>query len=269
MAAQEQKARDRYAQQMINISKSVADATQTNSKFIKQQKEMIDDTLAEYYSDRVAAFDVDSKTQMTTIIDTMKEQYASEFAAEQSKLESLSKEISSYQAKRDAINSEILRQRAIREQQDFYRIVLPEDSKQDISYILSIITQFKHPQTLYKLIWSEYIQRPFQSMFKNVASGADPRNVIYKITNLTTGEIYIGKTKQELSKRWSDHIKTSLYITDSTPKAIHKALYNNWDNFSFEILEKVPLTEDLGTREKYYIDFYQSNIYGYNMVSGG
>jgi hypothetical protein len=46
-------------------------------------------------------------------------------------------------------------------------------------------------------------------------------------------------------------------------------LFGHWDEFSFEILEKVSDESLLSSREKFYINFYQSNIYGYNMNSGG
>ena len=106
-------------------------------------------------------------------------------------------------------------------------------------------------------------------MLKNILGATDPRNVIYSITNLKTNEIYIGKTKAEVSKRWSEHIKSSLNIGTIKSAKIHEALYNHWDEFTFAVVEKVPLEENLSMREKFYIDFYQSNIYGYNLKSGG
>jgi group I intron endonuclease len=38
-------------------------------------------------------------------------------------------------------------------------------------------------------------------------------------------------------------------------------------NFSFEVLEKCP-REQLDEKEKYYIELYQSIIYGYNILAG-
>lgn len=184
-------------------------------------------------------------------------------------LSTLTESINVYSAKQAAINEAILRQRAIDEQQDFYRICLTHEAKSDINYLISIIPNLKNPTTLYKLIWSEYIQKQFNQMLKNVLGATDPRNVIYSITNLKTNEIYIGKTKAEVSKRWSEHIKSSLNIGTIKSAKIHEALYNHWDEFIFAVVEKVPLEENLSMREKFYIDFYQSNIYGYNLKSGG
>ena len=133
----------------------------------------------------------------------------------------------------------------------------------------SIIGNIKNKQLLYKLIWSEYLQKPFNEMLKRILEGKEVRCVIYKITNLKTGEIYIGKTKAEVSKRWTEHIKTSLNIGTIARSKIHIMLFEHWDEFSFEILEKVSDESLLSSREKFYINFYQSNIYGYNMNSGG
>jgi group I intron endonuclease len=38
-------------------------------------------------------------------------------------------------------------------------------------------------------------------------------------------------------------------------------------NFSFEVLEVCP-REQLDEKEKYYIELYQSVIYGYNILTG-
>ena len=178
-------------------------------------------------------------------------------------------ELEDYRKKQQAINEAILRQRAIDEQQDFYRVKLTDDAKQDIKYLVSIIDNIKNSTLLYKLIWSEYIQKPFGTMLKNITGGKEIKCVIYKITNINTQEIYIGKTKADVTKRWTEHIKTSLNIGTVARSKIHDALFRHWDEFTFEILEEVDDESKLSQREKYYINFYQSNIYGYNMNSGG
>ena len=187
----------------------------------------------------------------------------------QKEIEFINKELQDYQQKIKSVNEAILRQREIEEKQDFYRICLQQKDKQDINFLLSIVDDLRNPQILYKLIWSEYIQKPFNIMLKNIFQNKECKCVIYKITNLKTGEIYIGKTKADVSKRWTEHIKTSLLIGTVSRSKLHDALYKHWDEFTFEVLEKVQNESLLSSREKYYINFYQSNIYGYNMNSGG
>ena len=187
----------------------------------------------------------------------------------QNELDRITSVLQEYTLKQQNINKAILKQKEIQERQDFYRICLSNEAKSDINYLLSISSSLKNPTILYKLIWSEYVQHPFQQMLKNVLGATDPKNVIYAITNLKTNEIYVGKTKGEVSKRWTEHIKSSLNIGTIKTAKIHEALYNNWDSFSFTIIEKVVSESSLSEREKFYIDFYQSNIYGYNLKSGG
>ena len=230
----------RYEETLMNIAKDKVEAEQ--EKMQKAAQESFEKAMAE--------MDVQAE-------------------AARAQIEILTKEIAEYSAKQTAINEAILRQRALEEQQDFCRICLTSEAKSDINYLFSIIPNLKNPTALYKLIWSEYIQKQFNQMLKNVLGATDPRNVIYSITNLKTNEIYIGKTKAEVSKRWSEHIKSSLNIGTIKSAKIHEALYNHWDEFAFAVVEKVPLEENLSMREKFYIDFYQSNIYGYNLKSGG
>ena len=84
--------------------------------------------------------------------------------------------------------------------------------------------------------------------------------VIYKITNIITGKIYIGKD----SKNDSQYYGSGLLINRSIKKYGKK-------NFKKEILEYCEAGDTLNDREKYWIKFYNStdrNI-GYNLTDGG
>jgi len=78
--------------------------------------------------------------------------------------------------------------------------------------LVSIESHIHHKEILYKLIWSEYIQKAFGQTLKNILGNRSPKNVIYCIENITTHKKYIGKTSAEVSKRWIEHIKNSLNI---------------------------------------------------------
>ena len=118
------------------------------------------------------------------------------------------------------------------------------------------------------MIWSEYLQKPFNEMLKRLFLGNPPKNVIYCIENIHNHKKYIGKTSAEVSKRWTEHIKTSLEIGTIKSQNIHKALYGHWDEFTFSVIV-VSEKEKISVDEKYYIKFFESDIYGYNMKSGG
>lgn len=186
----------------------------------------------------------------------------------QEEVSQLQKEISEYKNKQQAINNDILRQKELEEQTDFYRIQLSDKDKNDIKYLFSIEDNINNKQLLYKLIWSEFLLKPFNAMVNRVTEGKERKNCIYKITNLATQEIYIGKTRGVISKRWTEHVKTSLGIGSVSRTLLHTALKKYlWDSFSFEILEYD--VKDLNSREKFWIDFYQSNTCGMNIRAGG
>lgn len=68
---------------------------------------------------------------------------------------------------------------------------------------------------------------------------------IYKITNLVTGDFYIGQTI-DFQERVTQHKR------DPQPKMREDVAKYGWDNFKFEILEECP-REELNDRENYYI----------------
>ena len=181
-------------------------------------------------------------------------------------LQHLCTEVNEYKEKRDAINAEILRSRAINEQQEFYRIQLTADAKHDIDIINSIRPQIYKFETLNKLLYDNYISRPAKEMTKRVLQGKDPSGV-YKVTNIETKEIYIGKSTT-VASRWINHIKSAEGLEGVADSQFQRALRQyGVENFTWELLEEVP-KDKLTEREKYYITFYDTTHYGYNMKVG-
>ncbi len=145
-------------------------------------------------------------------------------------------------------------------------IHLTQEAKDDIEYIYSISSRFHHPDILYKLIWSEYIQKPLNEMLKDNSIGEV--SGIYKITNIQTEKAYIGRSVN-VKKRLQDHVKSAIGISTIADQAIHHAMKEEglW-NWSFELLEQVP-KELLPEKEKQYIDLLATQDYGYNKNGGG
>ena len=182
------------------------------------------------------------------------------------KLRNLYMEVNEYKETRDAINAEILRQRAINENQDFYRIQIDEESKHDIEIINSIRPQIFKFEILNKLLYDNYVSKPAKEMVKRVLEGKNPSG-IYKVTNIQTQEIYIGKSTT-VADRWINHIKSACGLAGVADSQFQRALKKyGVDSFIWELLEEVP-KDKLTEKEKYYINFYDTTHYGYNMRMG-
>ena len=184
-----------------------------------------------------------------------------------STLTSLTTEINDYKSKRDSINKEILRARAIEEQQDFYRVQLDDNSLYDIKILLNIKKELRKIDLLDKLIYDNYISKPVNEMIKRVLNG-DTYSGIYKITRLKTGEVYIGRTV-DIKARWQGHAKTAFHCGSISHSMLHTLIEKDGiENFTWEVIEQVP-KDQLNEREKYWIDFYGSKKFGMNEKEGG
>lgn len=84
---------------------------------------------------------------------------------------------------------------------------------------------------------------------------------IYKITNLLTGESYIGQSR-DIDQRFKEHFYHNFSEVDI---AIHQF---GQHNFSFDILELCDENQ-LDDREDYYIQKFNSISNGYNKIRGG
>lgn len=178
----------------------------------------------------------------------------------------IASELEEYQQKRDAINQEILRNRALKEKTDFYRIILTPESLEDIKIIKGIREKLHKQEFLDKMLYDNYISKSVKEMCKRVLEGEDPSG-IYKITNISTQEIYIGKSTS-VATRWTNHIKAACGLGGVADSQFQRALKQyGIENWTFELLEKCP-KEKLTEREKYYIVFYDTINYGYNQRIG-
>lgn len=181
-------------------------------------------------------------------------------------LHQVKSELEEERTKRAAINEEILRQRAVEEQQDFYRIQLDEEDKEDIEILRSVTARLRHPEAINKVIWTGYYQKPLAELRKRILTNGDISGV-YKITRLKSGEIYIGQSTS-IDKRWQEHVKSALGVGTLASSQLHRVMKSDGaENFTFEVLEEVP-KDKLRERESYYIDFYDSKTYGLNSVTG-
>lgn len=178
-------------------------------------------------------------------------------------IEELRSLLEDYKSKRDLINQAIVHEKEIHEQQDFYRIVLNESDKEDIQILNTIEMRLHSREALYKLIYDVFYKKPLDDMLNRVLEGKEFCG-IYRITNLKTNESYIGKSTN-IKNRFKQHIRTAIGLDGMARTKIHSAMKEyGIDNFSFEVLEKCT-KENYSEREKYWINFYETNVYGYNI----
>lgn len=177
-------------------------------------------------------------------------------------------ELDFFKAARRAIIDDQKRQEEMETNRSFYMLQIGQYDKMDIEQLRLIEPKLHNKEVLNKLIFETYYKRPMTDMFGRIAGNNKPCG-IYKITNIKNKKAYIGKSVEIIPKRWTEHIKTSLNIGNISHTKIHDAMKEyGIENFTFEILEECS-KEKLNEREKYWIAFYETNTYGYNIKSGG
>ena len=72
---------------------------------------------------------------------------------------------------------------------------------------------------------------------------------VYKITNIITGEFYIGSS-QNIESRWTDHKSPSVHKLRPNSKLYKAMIQYGLDNFTIEVIEE---TDNLKDREQYWI----------------
>ena len=91
--------------------------------------------------------------------------------------------------------------------------------------------------------------------------------VIYKITNQLNNKVYIGQTRRSLEQRLKEH-KNDAY--SGRGFYIQNAIKQyGWENFTVEVVAVTDNIDTLNELEHYYIQKYQSDVYGYNLAPGG
>ena len=92
-------------------------------------------------------------------------------------------------------------------------------------------------------------------------------NIIYKVVNTITDEVYIGATTKSIEERKADHLQKSRRKVGSYfQEAI--GTYGP-DAFSWQQIDTANSTNELAEKERQYILQYNSKEQGYNSDSGG
>lgn len=208
----------------------------------------------------------DYKNEYFTMLEDMVNEYAEIQSKKSQELEEVQKELDSLRAKATAAIEAAKREEEKQLNLDKYRILLDEVDIVEINRLREIIPYFRTPRPLCKAIWECYYRSRANDMINRVVGSGDHTG-IYKITSIKDGKVYIGQAVN-LRTRWLEHLKCGCGI-DTPNNILYKAMQEEHvENFTFEVLEECK-REELNDREKYYIAFYDSQTWGYNMNAGG
>ena len=159
-----------------------------------------------------------------------------------------------------------LKEQEIKAQKEYYSLNISALELNDVKILRDIEYKLNNPRVLRMLIWQNFFREPMNQLCNNII-GVKTKSGIYKITNQLTNMCYIGQAV-DLAKRWKDHAKCGLGIDTPVNNKLYKAMQlNGLENFTWEILEECPSNE-LNEKEKFYIDLYQADKFGYNAKGG-
>lgn len=241
-----------------------------NEEMLARENQMTGTIIAQKQAEIAAAMEKFGSEQSAILEEDFEKRQADFNAKTQLwyfEIERIQQILNDFHAKRAAVNEALLKEKEIREQKDFYRVIISDADLSDIALLSTIEPQLRNKEALNKLIFEVFYKTPLKAMINRVSNGRDISG-IYKITNLQTQECYVGKSVHITPDRWTEHVKTALNIGKIARTRIHDAMRQyGIHNFTFEILEEVE-KDKLTEREKFYIELYQSNISGYNMKIG-
>lgn len=146
---------------------------------------------------------------------------------------------------------------------DFYKLNLPQDDLDEIYELRKIISHFRNPEPVNKVIWKTYYEKPYTDLVGRVI-GSGIHCGIYKITNLQNNMCYVGQSTN-IAERWKQHIKRGLGADTPTRNKLYPIMQTvGVENFSFEIIEECTKSQ-LNDREDYWQDFFKAKEFGYSI----
>ena len=165
-----------------------------------------------------------------------------------------------------AVTAARIRQQEEQDKKIFYQLQIPKKQISDIAKLEKWKQDLNDPSIVAKIIWSSYIMKATSNMCNRIVGSSNTCG-IYKITNILTGDIYIGQSVN-ISDRFKQHIKCGLGIDAPSTNKLYNNMqeYGVW-NFTFEILEKCS-RDKLNEKERFWIEMYQSNKVGMNITKG-
>lgn len=243
---------------------------------LKTQKEQISNQLKAYQEQKTADLEewaakaIKEYEQYNASLEQSKKLLETSYKEFENKIQNdkdvITAELSALKSSREATLQQIKREQQIKEQQDFFRIKISPEEQADINILSQIRLQLRKPEILDKLIWTTFYQKPTTAMVNNVV-GSSIVCGIYKITGINSHMVYIGQSV-DIGDRFKQHVKAALGATPASANKLYLHMrQEKVENFTFEVLEQCPRSE-LNCRERYWIDYFESDTYGLNGTRG-
>lgn len=178
----------------------------------------------------------------------------------------LQKEIEDFEAQQQIIIERFKKDEETRQQVDYYHISIDPAAQRDVAQLKALALNFSKPEILYKLLYEVYYKAKMEELFKRVLGNNRDKGGIYKITNIKNQKVYIGKTTKFID-RWRTHAKRGCGIERIKGQLYDAMFEDGLENYTWEIVE-VCDKDKQASMEKYWILFYKSDQWGYNMKVG-
>lgn len=226
------------------------------TKEYKEHLEKVKSTIYESYNKEVN----NHKKELDECISILMNKYSADLKHAEQVLKQQQASISAY-------IEEQKRKEEMLQKQEFYKISLTDSEINDIDKLLSLSSELSQPDILLKLIYKTYFEKKMNDLLGRVVGPNSEKSGIYKITNIKLDKSYIGQCVS-FKDRWRTHLKKGLGIDTPSTNKFYQAMkeFKPW-NFTFEVLEFCS-KEELNKKENYWINFYQTNSWGYNGNKG-
>ena len=199
-------------------------------------------------------------------INKLQQVYAEEAIRIQDDQQIIEHALADLKAKRVKTVQQLKEEQKNKNELDFHKIIFTQNDLQDIKQLAEVEKVIHNKDVLRKLVYKTYVEQPMGQMFSRVGISDSPG--IYKIENIDDGKVYIGQSVN-VKNRMRDHIKSAVGISTIANQWVHEAMKEEGiEKFIFHLIDDCG-REELNNREKYWIDYYQSNDWGYNRTRGG
>ena len=241
-------------QQNYKLNQTLSSLRNNISNTIEQNKEISNKAFDEYQKTLEIAYnDVERHFDFEII-----------YLNDQKK--AIKKELEELKATRAAAHEALLKEQEIKDNKDNYRLLPSQADLTDARRLEIVKRELNKPRILSMLIWQTYWQPIAKKQFPQILQDKTKCG-IYKITNIITDECYIGQSV-DIYKRWNDHCKCGLGIDTPPGNKLYKAIQEyGLENFTFELLTSCNQAE-LNEKERYFIELYQADTFGYNSQGG-